>query len=301
MKHILIDLVILIVLLGGVAYFLFPTVSDQVIQYRAEQLMAQHERAVKALPQNEIDWQREQVSAYNAFLAENTERVIQDPLSESDRENDYDSDWYWSLLNPTGDGIIGTVEIPKIGLRLLIYHGTGEEAMEKGVGHLTGTSLPLGGASTHVVLAGHTAAPSARLFTDLDQVSRGDMVEMYILNEMLIYEVEQISVVEPEDTASLGIAEGQDLLTLVTGTPDGVNSHRLLVQAKRIDMSEVMADPSTLSASRLIDQEGTQRILPVWVTTIVLAVPTFLVGMLVLMIVLELKAKQEQKYLERSE
>ncbi|MCD8396172.1 MAG: class C sortase [Lachnospiraceae bacterium] len=142
---------------------------------------------------------------------------------------------YQSLLNPAGDGIMGYLSIPKIDVYLPIYHGTDAEELQKGVGHLYGTSLPAGGEGTHTVLAGHRGLPSAALLTDLDYLEEGDLLYLYILDDVLAYEVTGVEVVEPDETDSLAIQAGEDLITIVTCTPYGINTHRLLVHGSRVE------------------------------------------------------------------
>ena len=145
-------------------------------------------------------------------------------------------------------GIMGYIEIPSIDVMLPIYHGTSEEVLQVAIGHIEGSSLPIGGASTHCVISGHRGLPSSRLFTDIDQLSEGDTFTLMVLDEVLTYEVDQIRIVEPDDVSLLAIEEGQDLCTLVTCTPYGVNSHRLLVRGHRVEnqgtggMFRIMAD-----------------------------------------------------------
>lgn len=145
---------------------------------------------------------------------------------------------YVSCLNLVGDGMMGYVEIPKIDVKVPIYHSSDEEVLEDAAGHIEGSSLPIGGASTHAVISAHRGLPTTKLFTDLDQVENGDCFYIYVLNEMLCYEVDQINVVEPSNTELLGIEEGEDLVTLMTCTPYAVNSHRLLVRGHRIECEE---------------------------------------------------------------
>ena len=145
---------------------------------------------------------------------------------------------YDSLLDPGGDGVMGYLEIPKIQQDLVIFHGTGTTALERGVGHVEGTSLPVGGESTHAVLAGHRGLQQARLFTDLDLLAEGDKFFLHVLGDVYAYEIDRISVVLPEETQLLDIADGEDLVTLVTCTPYGINTHRLLVRGYRIPYSE---------------------------------------------------------------
>ena len=166
---------------------------------------------------------------YNAGLLE---RYNNFTLTEEQAEK------YDALLNIGGDGVMGYIEIPSIDVHLPIYHGTDDAVLQIAVGHLEWTSLPVGGESTHCVLSGHRGLPSARLFTDLDQLKEGDYFMLNILDETLTYEVDQIRIVEPEEVDKLTIIEGRDLCTLVTCTPYGVNSHRLLVRGHRVDNLE---------------------------------------------------------------
>lgn len=145
---------------------------------------------------------------------------------------------YESLLNPSGDGMMGYIEIPCIGVRLPIYHGTEDSELQNGVGHLEWTSLPVGGPSTHCALSGHRGLPSAKLLSNLDKVKEGDIFILYILGNELTYQVDQIRIVEPEDVSCLSTEEGKDLCTLITCTPYGVNTHRLLVRGHRVENEE---------------------------------------------------------------
>ena len=142
-------------------------------------------------------------------------------------------------LNPTNDNVMGYIEIPKINVRLAIYHGIGEDVLSKGVGHVEGTSLPIGGIGTHTVLSGHRGLPSAKLFTDLDQMKEGDLIYLHVLDKTMAYKVDKIDTVLPEDTSGLAIEPDSDLITLITCTPYGVNSHRLLVRGRRIDPAPI--------------------------------------------------------------
>ena len=142
---------------------------------------------------------------------------------------------YMSCLNLTGDGMMGIVKIPKIDVKIPIYHTTSEEVLEKAAGHLEGSSLPIGGEDTHAVISAHRGLPSASLFTDLDMLEVGDHFLIYVLDEILCYEVDRILVVEPTETECLGVEEGKDLVTLMTCTPYGVNSHRLMVRGHRVE------------------------------------------------------------------
>ncbi|MGX8706310.1 MAG: class C sortase, partial [bacterium] len=167
-----------------------------------------------------------------------TNTSIRDVFTEAAQRS---SPRYRGLLNPNGDGIMGVIEIPKIGVKLPIYHTTDDYGLTRGVGHMEGTSLPVGGKNTHCGLAGHRALPSARLFTDLDRLGRGDLIYITVLNELLVYQVDQISVVLPHELDYMAIVNGMDLVTLVTCTPYGVNSHRLLVRGRRVALENISA------------------------------------------------------------
>jgi sortase A len=189
-------------------------------------------------------------------------------------------DSYNSLLNFDGSGIMGYLEIPKIKVRLTIYHGTDEPTLENGVGHLEGTSLPIGGNSTHCVLSGHRGLPSAKLFTDLDKLENGDLFYIYILGETHAYEVDQVLVVEPTQVESLKITPEQDYVTLLTCTPYGVNSHRLLVRGHRTEVREASAD----NASR---DNGTD--INLWVIIPLALVVLLLLTLVVVKVILQKK------------
>ena len=167
--------------------------------------------------------------AYNEELAK---KPVNFTLSEEEREK------YESVLDVTGTGIIGYIEIENIGVNLPIYHGTDESVLQVGIGHLEGTSFPTGTKSTHAVLSGHRGLPSSKLFSDLDQMIVGDTFLLHILDQTFAYQIDQINIVLPEETDDLAIFDGKEYVTLVTCTPYGVNTHRLLVRAKRVDYSE---------------------------------------------------------------
>jgi sortase A len=208
----------------GLCVLLYPTMSNLWNQHRQNRLIDNYTNTVAELREDEKSDVRSAAEAYNNTLA---------GLS-TDAPLDHDS--YNALLNLDGSGIMGYLEIPKIDVRLAIYHGTGEAAPDNGVGHLEGTSLPVGGSSTHCVLSGHRGLPSAKLFTDLDKLGNGDLFYIYILGETLAYEVDQVLVVEPTQVDALKITPGQDYVTLLTCTPYGVNSHRLLVRGHRTEV-----------------------------------------------------------------
>ena len=225
---------------------LYPTVSTLWNEYRSRQLISEYKRAAETLETEEYDAIRKEAEEYNLQHTSNT------IIDAFDEENNYVlTHPYDTLLNPSGNGVMGYIEIPKINQTLVIYHGTGANELEQGVGHVEGTSLPIGGENTHSVLAGHRGLPNAKLFTDLDLIQKGDRFFLHIMNETLAYEVEDIFTVLPDQTEYLAIEEGRDLCTLITCTPYGVNSHRLLVRGSRIPYTEEQISEETKKADFL--------------------------------------------------
>lgn len=217
--------------LVGLGVLLYPTISDAWNAYRQSQLITSYEEAVAVLIQDQETyddvWAR--AHAYNRGLWKIPDRFF---LSDEELAD------YESQLNISDNGIMAYVEIPSIKCALPIYHGTDETVLQTAIGHLEGTSLPVGGKGTHCVLSGHRGLPSAKLFTNLDQLEEGDIFLIRVLNETLTYEIDQIKVVLPEEMEDLALAEGKDYCTLVTCTPYGVNSHRLLVRGSRTEDQE---------------------------------------------------------------
>ena len=221
--------------LTGLGILCYPTISDQWNTYRQSQLITTYEEAVSVLEPEDYSREWEAARAFDGQLEQNN--LYGDVFGEG--EGELEDTEYWKVLNISGDGVMGYLSIPKINLKLSVYHGTGEEVLQTGAGHLNGTKLPIGGESTHSVLAAHRGLPSARLFTDIDQLYKGDRIYIHILDETLAYEVDQIlPMVDKDDIAALEealqIEEGKDYLTLFTCTPYGVNSHRLLVRGSRV-------------------------------------------------------------------
>lgn len=216
----------------GVALLLYPTVSDYWNSLHQSRAIAGYAEAVAEIDDGvyaEI-WQAAQ--RYNETLLRNENRL--QPTEE-------ETVLYNSLLDAAGNGIMGYIEVPAIGVSLPIYHGTDEAVLQIAIGHIEGTSLPVGGADTHCVVSGHRGLPSAKLFTDLDKLEVGDSFQLRVLDEVLTYEVDQIHIVEPHEVDLLEIEPGQDLCTLVTCTPYGINSHRLLVRGHRVETQEAAA------------------------------------------------------------
>lgn len=245
------NLVIGIIFLAGLSLLLYPFVANQWNNYRQKQLISNYEQAVsekEAAEGIDYDAERKKAEEYNEALLP---CVLPDSfaLAESSGVDPV----YMNTLNIAGDEMMGSVEIPKIDIKIPIYHTTEEEVLNKGAGHLEGSSLPVGGANTHAVISAHRGLPSASLFTDLDQLKEGDHFLIHVLNETLCYEVDKISVVKPEDTSALAVEDGQDLVTLLTCTPYGVNTERLLVRGHRVPYveEEVKEEKTVLSGSSL--------------------------------------------------
>ena len=228
-KNRITGILLLVALLAGLSLLLYPFLADYWNSMHQSRAIATYRNAVTELDNNDYEGMLEEAQAYNDALPGNPDRFL--PSEEEHQQ-------YENLLSISEDGIIGYVEIPSIHVSLPFYHGTDEDILQVAAGHIEGSSLPVGGEGTHCVISGHRGLPSARLFTDIDQLTEGDIFTLLVLDETLTYEVDQIRIVEPEDISLLKIEEGKDLCTLVTCTPYGVNSHRLLVRGHRVENRE---------------------------------------------------------------
>ena len=224
-NHLITILLVLIFLLG-LSLLLYPAVSDYWNSKHQTRAIAVYSEEVSGLDKEQYQALWADAAAYNASLRERDNAYL---LTEEQKAA------YEQLLNVSGLGIMGYIEIPSIDCSLPIYHGTEESVLQIAIGHLEWSSLPVGGESTHCVLSGHRGLPSAKLFTNLDKLQEGDVFLLRVLDEVLTYEVDQILIVEPQEIAALQITEGEDLCTLVTCTPYGINTHRLLVRGHRIE------------------------------------------------------------------
>lgn len=238
-------IVIILIFLAGLSLLLYPLVANQWNNHRQKQLISNYESVVADKEAaGTIDYAAEmkKAEAYNDALLPS---ILPDSFAVADASTETDSS-YENSLNIAGDGMMGIVEIPKIDIKLPIYHGTSDEVLQKAAGHLEGSSLPIGGENTHAVISAHRGLPSASLFTDLDQLEIGDHFLIHVLDETLCYEVDQILVVDPEDTSALAVEDGEDLMTLLTCTPYGVNTQRLMVRGHRVPYEEqTVADEQT--------------------------------------------------------
>ena len=242
---------ILWIILGEVMFFaalgltLYPVISNYVNKRYASEIYTAYREAIAQTDDTILEQERGRAVAYNQALISGN-GFAQDALQSA-------SESYDSILNLAGDGIMGYVEIPKISVRLPIYHGTGDSVLRKGVGHLLGSSLPIGGRSTHSILSGHSGMASQTMFTDLEQLEIGDVFYLRVLGDVLAYQVFEINTVLPPDTSLLGIWEGQDNCTLVTCTPFGVNTHRLLVRGHRIPYTPENTDNPTIELAETVE------------------------------------------------
>ena len=219
----------------GFGILVYPTIADQWNTYRQSHLISNYVEVVEKMEEEDFSEFWEAARNFNQNIKEN--KLYEDVFGLED--SDMKDTEYWKVLNLAGDGIMGYISIPKINIKLAIYHGTAEDVLQTGVGHLGGTKLPIGDESSHAVLAAHRGLPSARLFTDIDQMKKGDMFYIHIFNETFAYQVDQISdMIDKDDTEALqealAVKEGEDKVTLFTCTPYGVNSHRLLVRGTRV-------------------------------------------------------------------
>lgn len=228
-KNGFITFILLLVLLLGLSLLLYPTFSDYWNSMHQTKAIATYAESVAELDVDKYEHIWNDAKAYNQRILQRENAYI---LSEEEMED------YHSQLNLTGDGIMGYIEIPGIQVSLPLHHTMEESILQVAIGHIEWTSLPTGGEGTHTVFSGHRGLPSARLFSDLDQMNPGDLFMLRILDELMTYEVDQILVVEPHEIEPLLIEEGKDLCTLVTCTPYGVNSHRLLVRGHRVPNPE---------------------------------------------------------------
>lgn len=232
----------------GLSVLAYPFASQCWNERHQSEVCAVYEEQLANTDDNTINEELQAARAYNQALAQSV-LIVSDPFAQSDAS---ESAAYDDLLNTTDDGIMAYLEIPKIAVNLPIYHGVESDALKKGIGYLPETSLPVGGESTHAVLCGHSGMSYAKLLTDLDQLKEGDVFYIHVYREKLAYMVDQIKVVLPTDTSDLQIVKGEDYVTLITCTPYGVNSHRLLVRGTRISEEEAEEE-------RTVPNEETQQ------------------------------------------
>ena len=241
-----------IIFMTGLGIASYPFISNMVAQRHASQVVKDYETNVEEMDEEKIDAMKEAAKKYNEQLS-NVVSV------DDENENNEQGESYADLLN-IGESL-GYITIPKINVNLPIYNGTSQDVLSKGVGHMEQSSYPLGGVSTHCVLTGHRGLPSAVLFTDLDKLEIGDEFYLHVLDEILAYKVDQIKVVEPNESGDLEIIDGKDYCTLVTCTPYAINSHRLLVRGER---TEYKGEQDKQTKNQMQTGALTKRIVDVW-------------------------------------
>ncbi len=256
--------------LAAIGIMLYPAVSTHINEKYRSEIQTEYELQLNLVNDTELDRIRELAIAYNEAITPGTtmvEAYSQEAILAA--SEDYDAQ-----LNLTGTGIMGYVEIPSLNLYLPIYHGTGTDSLDRGVGHLLGSSLPVGGTSTHSILTGHSGMANQRLFTDLTQMVVGDVFYLHVLNEVLAYQVDQLETVLPYDTTHLGVTSGMDYCTLITCTPVGINTHRLLVRGMRIPYEEAVTVQEEIEI--LTEEKGSnwqdQYLLGIWLGMLVLLI-----------------------------
>ena len=235
------NIILTVVLLVGIGLLVYPTFSDWWNSFHQTRAIAGYTAQVANMNKEDFDRMWAEAEAFNAYLAESSGRFN---LTEEEERT------YNSILDVTGTGIMGYIDIPSIKISLPIYHGTDESILQIAIGHIEGTSFPIGGEGTHSAVSGHRGLPSAKLFTDIDQLQAGDKFLLQILDRTLTYEVDQIRIVLPQELQDLQIDPYQDYCTLITCTPYGVNTHRLLVRGHRVDNDNTDASRITADAMR---------------------------------------------------
>lgn len=276
-KDKLINTIFVLLILAGFCLLLYPTVSDYWNSFHSSQAIQGYVTQVDNIDREKYEQIWNDAVEYNESLLTRKNHYL---LSDKQRET------YLSLFNIDVTGIIGYIEIPAINCMLPFYHSTEESVLSTAVGHLEWTSLPTGGESTHCVLSAHRGLPSAKLFTDLDRMTTGDIFMLHVLDKTLTYSVDQILIVEPHEVEALHIQDGEDLCTLVTCTPYGINSHRLLVRGHRVENIDDKIIHVTADAV---------QIEPVWVATVI-AMP-----ILIILFIIAVLPKKSHRKTERSD
>ena len=236
MKNRIINILLVLIMLVGVGLLAYPFISNVIHEQRQDKIITDSKEIVENMDTEEIEQMFADAREYNESIKNVV--TVTDPFGKNAAGQV--TDRYNRILNTDGKGLIGYLDIPRLNLKEAIYHGTTDDVLAKGIGHLPDTSFPIGGFGTHCVLSAHTGLPSAELFTNLPEVKEGDIYYIYVLNDMLAYRVDQIKVVEPDDISDLLVEQAEDYVTLVTCTPYGLNTHRLLVRGTRVSITEAL-------------------------------------------------------------
>lgn len=253
MKKKIITICAAVLFLTALGLTLYPLISNYVNQKYASEIQTAYQELIQQMDDSILQETKQRAVAYNLAITPGTADAYSEESLLSAAE-DYDDQ-----LDIAGNGIMGYVEIPKIQVNLPIYHGTDAEVLDRGVGHLLGSSLPVGGENTHTILSGHSGMASQKMFTDLEQLAQGDVFYLNVLNETLAYHVTEINTVLPYETDLLGIVPGEDLCTLITCTPYGVNTHRLLVRGSRIPYEEALTLEEESVAAEAVESTWEQN------------------------------------------
>ena len=274
-KDQIINIALISVMVIGVLIVAYPTISDWWNSFHQTRAIANYTEKVAAMDTVDTERMLKEAEEYNAGLVDKEGRFALD---------DDELAIYDSILDITGNGIMGYVEIPKLHISLPVYHGSQDAVLQVAVGHLEGTSFPVGGKGTHAVLTGHRGLPSARLFTDIDQLTDGDHFMVHVLNRTVTYEVDQIHIVLPEEMEDLAIDPEKDYCTLITCTPYGINSHRLLVRGRRVDNDAEIMDVAA----------DAQQVQP-GLTALGIAIPMLTVALLWILLATRRKASRKKQ------
>lgn len=280
----------LVFILGGSCIFLYPNVSNYLAEKNQVESIRKYDEMVVKIDEKGLEEEKQKARTYNENLSG---EPVHDPFIEGSGyalpEN------YKEVLNISEDGIMAYVEIPKISVYLPIYHGTSSEVLEKGVGHVQSTSVPIGGESTHSVLTGHTGLPSAELFTRLDELVVGDIFYIHVLDDVLTYKIYETKVILPDKIDELQITSGHDYVTLVTCTPYGVNSHRLLVKAERTEYKEYNAKSDSVLGDNSVNESSNKKGKSYYLEGVEIGIVIFVIIMIVVFI-LKMLIKRRKRY-----
>ncbi len=265
----------ILIILGGLLGLAYPAVGSFINSLTHRRAVMDYRKKTEELPDEDVARMLREAEEYNEWICSRGESIT--GLNEEEMEA------YDRMLTVSGTGIMGYIEIPKIDVTLPIYHGTPEEVLQVGVGHLAGSSLPVGGENTHAVLTGHSGLPSSRLFTDLDQLTRGDLFTITVLRHSATYVVDRTEVVEPKEAERQEIEKGRDLCTLVTCTPIGVNSHRLVVRGHRVADAKPESDREEQETAAGVASDGmtAEYRMQVWIAAVALALAVLLIAVLI--------------------
>ena len=275
------DIIRLIVLLVAFSVLLYPTFSSYLNEKNSSKVVSNYDAESVKLSNAEKEQMLADARAYNQEMLGNIDLI--DPFSQTNTEID---ERYQNLLNVDGSGMMGYIRIPKIKVELPIYHGTSETVLQAGVGHFWGTSLPVGGESTHTVLTGHRGLPTKTLFTNMDKLKVGDIFYIKVLGETLAYQIDQILTVLPEETEALSIEPGQDYATLVTCTPYAINTHRLLVRGERIPYEEAIKE---------VPDQNIKPELSFTAKVLIITIVVILIGLIVMIIYSKRNSKKKKR------